>query len=142
MIIYCLFYSRFTNCVFYSEQGLAYGIWSEEYTSPVTIQNCTFIGWNEAIRTTGASAKCINTVCFGNTVDFAQTSGDKAGSTNNASEDLTAPGANPITSITSAAFEDYAGGNFMPAGAGVLDGAGIDNSAAGYTTDIAGTERG
>jgi hypothetical protein len=58
----------------------------------------------------------------------------------NAAHDTRAPGANSVDNITSAAFEDYAGGDYAPADSGVLDGAGTDLSGI-LTDDITGTTR-
>jgi hypothetical protein len=58
----------------------------------------------------------------------------------NAAHDTRAPGANSVDNITSAAFEDYAGGDYAPADSGVLDGAGTDLSGI-FTDDITGTTR-
>ena len=61
---------------------------------------------------------------------------------NNATSDAVTLGAGTgqQVSITTADFEDYAGGNYKPAAAGKLDGTGFDNSA-DYTDDILGNTR-
>jgi hypothetical protein len=91
-----------------------------------------------------------NTWAFGSgTSDFETgASGFDSGSdTNNASEDSSAPGANPETGLVSTAatdFVDYAGGDYAPQSGGSLDGEGADLSADGsfpFAFDIAGATR-
>jgi len=60
--------------------------------------------------------------------------------TNCASGDATATGTLPQTGVTTADFEDYAGGNYVPATGGKLDGTGADLSL-DFTNDIAGVTR-
>ena len=80
-----------------------------------------------------------NCVAYNFGTDFgANASG--TGSDYNASSDTSAPGANSVHSITSAAFVDSANDDYTPASGGALAGAGTDLSAF-FSDDITGTAR-
>lgn len=84
-----------------------------------------------------------NCVAFGNTTaDWSSGTYGYSGASNNASGDASASshGSGAVTSITSAAFADYASNDFHPAASGALDGAGTARSE--NPSDIEGTTRG
>ena len=106
----------------------------------VEFLNCTAVNCTTGFagHFYGGSVKLTNCVAFDCGTDFLP--GAEPGSANNASEDATAPGTSSVTSITSGAFEDYAGGDYTPAAGGALDDAGTDLSAF-FTDDITGATR-
>ena len=83
------------------------------------------------------SCDCTNCVIYNETVggydNFYACTGDY-----NASNDTSAPGANSIDNITTAAFNDYAGGDYSLASGSILIDAGADS---GVTVDILGVAR-
>ena len=84
-----------------------------------------------------------NCVAYGTTTgsDFATNNEAWAtGTSNNASEDGTAPGTSPVTGVVAGDFLDYAGGDYTAAIGGALDDTGIDQSTY-FDNDIAGTAR-
>lgn len=109
------------------------------YDYPTWLNN-TAVGCTYGFRREGASGtlQASNNVAYGNaTADF---SGASVSGSNNASGDSSAPGTSPVTGVTSAAFNNYAGGDYSPASGGVLVGAGTDLSGT-FTNDIAGNTR-
>jgi hypothetical protein len=105
-----------------------------------TLSNCAGIGGDRGFATFSSTSLVVkNCVAFDNaTVAFA--AGVNAASDYNAADDTSAPGANSVDNITSAAFTDYAGGDYTPATGGALDGSGTDLSAF-FTDDITGATR-
>lgn len=102
-----------------------------------TFRNCTARESSRGFFRNSSNATVTNCVGFDTVSDDFSSgfSGDY-----NASEDTSAPGANSITGLTTAAFTDYANGDYTPASGGALDGAGTDLSAF-FTDDITGSTR-
>jgi len=101
--------------------------------------NCTVIGCGSRgyfIKADDIIKNCLAFDCGASDFDGSPS----ASSTNNASEDGTAPGSNPVTGVVAGDFVDYAGGDYTPAASGALDGAGVDLSG-DFTDDIAGNTR-
>ena len=106
------------NCVVFDTQNTSTGsAQGFSVTAATTIRNCVAIG--------------------NKTADFAGTAGTAS---NNASGDLTAPGASSITSLTEQAFAAIRGGDCSPVSGSALIGAGTTIS--GLTTDLAGNNYG
>lgn len=105
------------------------------------IRNCTVINASTGINanSSGNASTIQNTVCFDCTTPF-DVSGSALVASHNAADDTSAPGTSSVDNITSAAFADYAGGDYSPASSGALDGAGTDLSAQ-FTDDITGATR-
>jgi len=134
--------SIYRNCVF--KTGGSNTPLEGKVFLPFAVENCTFILASgsytgpavEGIAGNG-EATITNTVAYG--FDSFAT-GAAAASDYNASDLTGTPGANSIDSITTAAFNDFASGDYSPASSGVLDGAGADLSA-DFTDDINGATR-
>ena len=129
-------FTQFINCLAVS---CSVGLNTSNYDN-VELLNCTAVNCTTGFagHFYGGSVKLTNCVAFDCGTDFLP--GAEPGSANNASEDATAPGTSSVTSITSGAFEDYAGGDYTPAAGGALDDAGTDLSAF-FTDDITGATR-
>lgn len=132
------------------------------YTTGIDVINCKVVGTYNGLFTLGTMRASSNTIidCLSSGVriessnailknniaynsvadDYSFSGTQNAANTNNASEDLTASGANPQTSITTSDFADYAGGDYSPAASGKLDGTGADLST-DFTADITGATR-
>jgi hypothetical protein len=103
-----------------------------------SIDNCTAVGCSNGFLFSQFQGNARNCVAYGNVgTDYAMNSNVNP-HTNNASEDTSAPGTNPVTGVVVGDFVDYAGGDYTPATGGNLDGAGADLSG-DFTNDIAGT---
>lgn len=128
------------NCIVLdcAGHGIVTSKWAAGVFRNCTAMNCGGIGIVADL--TGYLPTIENCVAFGNAGGDFFDSGTMATIRNNASGDLTAPGTNPITGITTADFEDYAGGSYRPAAGGALAGAGVDLSAE-FTDDITGDTR-
>lgn len=115
-----------------------FGFWGGNYKSPrpvfnsCTASNCSSSGFRSHNNTPSIFTNCVG---FNNVADFSSGGGGYGTSDYNASEDTTAPGANSITSITSAAFTNAATNDYSLSGTGsVLYHAGVTIS--GLTLDI------
>lgn len=136
--------TAFLACTGYVHNTLIYNIGTGLYFSPgIVANNCTAIACEFYGVNLGFAGSHVfkNVVVFGSgDTDFKNIKGASAnfnGSSNNASEDATAPGTDSITGITSAVFENYAGLDFTPSSAGgLLDSTGVDLSGS-FTDDIA-----
>jgi hypothetical protein len=105
-------------------------------TAGTEVSNCTVIdNVYRGYQGTGVFKNCLT---YGGSTSWQVT--DLGGSTNNASDGIAPPGANPITTLAAGDFVDYAGGDYNPAPSGQLDGAGVDLSGT-FTDDIAGNTR-
>ena len=118
-----------------------YGFWCNKTTN-ITLENCSsfdnsFAGFY--LLNDDNQHEIRNCVAYNNTTDFVNMIHWDI-SLNNASGDTTATGTGAVTGITSAAFVDYAGGDYHPAAGGALAGAAIDLSA-DFTDDITGATR-
>lgn len=131
----------FTNCVAIAKDAgtTCFNIGNFDYA---TFYNCTAISGSRGyyrIGTGGTSAEIKNCVAYGaSTADMGGTKW--TASSKNATSDTSAIGTSPVTNITTAAFVDYAGGDYSPEAGGALDGAGSDLSAF-FTHDITGATR-
>jgi hypothetical protein len=110
------------------------------------VENCTAIGGNEGIKVGGANTTVINCVAYDNTTDFPSWSAPSSADKNNASGDTTATdlGIGTVNGVVAGDFVNYQAdgtGDYTPSTGGKLDGAGFDNTASGYTDDIAGNTR-
>jgi len=112
-------------------------------TTNAVIDNCTAIIQSPNsfayYETVSSDIICRNCIAFGGSTNgFSGTFA--AASDYNATDDTSSPGANSVDNITSAAFTNYAGGDYTPATSGVLDSAGT-NLSANFTDDITGATR-
>ena len=116
--------------------GGTYGI-TDTVTNPNnTIQNCSLVEWGTGgLNQTGLNVSVTNTIAYSDIGAGAAFILDSPPETS-ASND----GSQATITITGADFEDYAGGNYVPAASGLLDGAGTDLSGT-FTDDIAGNTR-
>lgn len=108
--------------------------------------NCVFKGWARAFYSTSANvATCINCAAIDCTTTTWETPSNYTTSLNCAADDANAPtGGTPVQDLSTADGVDFVSpstGDLRPQPSGKLDGAGYDNSASGYTTDIAGVTR-
>ena len=133
------------SCLFINEGTGRSPIRIDSRGTPRTVRNCTFIAESTGpcvyLNVTGAEISFAptmeNCVFYGDTWSGA-TMKDYLNMDTNAFKsgiDLT-PGTNPITGLTSAAFVDYAGGDYRPADGGALDNAGLTVTAG--LLDVAG----
>ena len=140
----CLSLSRRGEQANTTNRAFRFGDINSGYTG--TIYNCTavnlggdsdFVGFYNSA--TGVRYTIKNCVAYSSAgTSFSTWSGATA--TNNAGNDTAAPGTSAVDSITTAAFVDYAGGDYHPAAGGALAGAAIDLSA-DFTDDITGATR-
>ena len=121
-----------TNCVF---QGATQGF---NVAGNSTFNFCTVVGVSVGTNVSAGAPTYKNCVAYTGSGD-AYSGSANAASTNNASNDLTAPGTSPVTGITTADFVDYAANDYAAAEGGLLDQAGI--AVAGLLFDIAGATR-
>jgi hypothetical protein len=131
------------NCLLLGGVSTSSGLSVSSFSGAV-IDNCTAIGpLASGFRSASsvASVTYKNCVAQGCDTDFDDRGqGWGAQTTNNASGDGTAPGADSVTGVVEGDFVDYAGGDYTPATSGKLDGTGADLSGS-FTDDIAGNTR-
>jgi hypothetical protein len=119
-----------------------------ENVTALSVENCTAVGQSTHSVPTVDGFTVSTQTTLKNCVAITTTGDDyngtaNAASTNNASEDITAPGANPVTGILTTDFVSYTDditGDYTPASGGNLDGAGADLSG-DFTDDITGATR-
>jgi hypothetical protein len=104
----------------------------------VVVDSCTIVGgWNRSIVTGGnaAAGTIRNCLAYGGTTLWAQNT-QWSTRENNASEDGSAGGNNPVHNVVVGDFVNYAGGDYTPTIDGKLSNAAADLSVS-FTDDIA-----
>lgn len=147
MFLFCLMQGNSSNGAGYSSSsndgGFVFGSIVKDTGDGLFAGNADVAKWYnntvidcgtgiERAGTSGTPPNIANNAVFGSSItDYVVTIGLTAASTNNASEDLTAVGSNPLTGLVDGDFSNIAGGDFsIPDNSSALYNAGADVASA------------